>query len=80
MRKLRLQVQITIDGFMAGPKGEMDFFTWDWDDGLNQYVEEITGPVDCIILGRKLAEGFIPYWASVATDPENPEQATRQLL
>ncbi len=64
MRKLKLQVQMTIDGFIAGPNGEMDFLERNWDNDLKQYVGEITEPVDCIVLGRKLAQGFIPYWAS----------------
>ena len=25
MRKLKLQVQMTVDGYIAGPSGEMDF-------------------------------------------------------
>jgi dihydrofolate reductase len=73
MRKLKLQVQMTVDGYIGGLNGEMDFVVWDWDDELKQYVNEITEPVDCIVLGRKLAEGFIPYWASVAANPDNPE-------
>lgn len=73
MRKLKLQVQMTVDGYIAGPHGEMDFMVWDWDDGLKHYVEELTEPVDCIILGRKLAEGFIPHWATVAANPDDPE-------
>ncbi len=73
MRKLKLQVQISIDGFIAGPKGEMDWMAWDWDDALKEYVNQLTGSVDCILLGRKLAEGFIPHWAGVAADPGNPE-------
>ena len=64
MRKLKLQVQITIDGFIGGMKGELDFMEFEWDDQLKQYIQELTESVDCIILGRKLAEGFIPYWAS----------------
>ena len=67
MRKLKLQVQLTVDGFIAGPNGEMDWMVWDWDNELKQYVEEITEPIDCIVLGRKLAQGFIPHWAA------NPE-------
>ncbi|GAB3166761.1 dihydrofolate reductase family protein [Telluribacter humicola] len=74
MRKLKLQVQITLDGYIAGPNGEMDWMTFDWDEALNQYVTQLTEPVDIIVLGRRLAEGFIPHWASVAADPENPEQ------
>lgn len=64
MRRLKLQVQMSMDGFIAGPNGEMDWMVWDWDAGLKAYVSALTEPVDCILLGRKLAQGFIPYWAS----------------
>ena len=60
MRKLKLQVQMTVDGYIAGTNGEMDWTARDWDDELKKYVREITEPVDCIVLGRKLAQGFIP--------------------
>lgn len=73
MRRLKLQVQMTVDGFVAGPNGEMDFGVWDWDDALKEYVTDLLAPVDCIVLGRHLAEGFIPHWASVAADPSHPE-------
>ncbi|GAA4341701.1 dihydrofolate reductase family protein [Flaviaesturariibacter amylovorans] len=75
MRKLKLQVQMTLDGFIAGPNGEMDWVSFNWDDALKQYVTDLTQPVDTILLGRKLAEGFIPFWAGVAADDTNPEQA-----
>lgn len=78
---------MSLDGFIAGPNGEMDWMVWDWDDALKQYVQEITDPVDCIVLGRKLAQGFIPYWADVASNPDHPEHvaglkfaATRKLI
>jgi dihydrofolate reductase len=64
MRKLKLQVQMTVDGYVAGLNGEMDWMTFNWDEQLNKYVTELTEPVDCIVLGRKLAQGFIPHWAS----------------
>jgi dihydrofolate reductase len=64
MRKLKLQVQMTVDGYITGINGEMDWTARDWDNELKKYVGEITEPVDCIILGRKLAQGFIPHWAS----------------
>jgi dihydrofolate reductase len=56
---------MTVDGYIAGTNGEMDWMEWNWDDELKQFVKEITEPVDCIILGRKLAEGFIPYRGTV---------------
>lgn len=73
MRTLKLQVQMTVDGCIGGPNGEMDWMVWDWDNELKQYVKEITEPVDCIVLGRKLAEGFIPHWAAVAANPDDLE-------
>lgn len=75
MRKLKLQVQMTVDGYIAGLNGELDFMVWDWDNELKQYVTDLTEPVDCIVLGRKLAEGFIPHWAGVAANPDDPEHA-----
>ncbi len=76
MRKLKLQVQMTVDGFMGGPNGEMDWVSFNWDEGVVRYVTELTESMDCIVLGRKLAEGFIPHWAGVAADPNNPEVAS----
>lgn len=73
MRKLKLQIQMTIDGFIAGPNGEMDWMSFPWTEDINSYVTEITESVDTIILGRKLAEGFIPYWENVAKNPNDPD-------
>lgn len=73
MRKLILQVQMTLDGFIAGPNGEMDFMEMNWGKDIQTYVKDLTDPVGTIVLGRKLAEGFIPYWASVARNTDNPE-------
>ena len=73
MRKFKLQVQTTVDGYMAGPNGEMDWMTLPWTDDLNTYVDALGEKVDCIVLGRKLAEGFIPAWAA---GPEGEDQAS----
>lgn len=67
---------MTIDGYIAGPNGEMDFMTWNWGDDINQYIDALTDTADCIVLGRKLAQGFIPHWAAVAADPDNPDYAS----
>jgi dihydrofolate reductase len=72
MRKLKLQMQTTVDGFVASASGQMDWMVWDWDDELNRYVDEITQPVDLILLGRVLAEGFIPAWTGrLEADPND---------
>lgn len=64
---------MSVDEFIAGPGGEMDWMTWNWDDKLKDYVNELMAPVDTILLGRKMAGGFISHWANVASDPNNPE-------
>ena len=74
MRKLKLQVQVSLDGYIGGPNGEMDWMSMPWTDDINQYVSAISSNMDTIVLGRKLAQGFIPYWAGVAADKDNPEQ------
>jgi dihydrofolate reductase len=62
MRRFKLQVQTTVDGYMAGPNGEMDWMTFPWTDDIKDYITSLMEPVDCIVLGRRLAEGFIPAW------------------
>jgi len=75
MKKLKLQVQLSVDGFVAGPNGEMDFMTWNMDEELKNYIIELTDSVDCILLGRKMTDGFVSYWESVVADPGNPQYA-----
>jgi dihydrofolate reductase len=71
MRTFKLQVQTTADGYLAGPNGEMDWMTFPWTEDINAYITALTAPVDTIVLGRKLAEGFIPTWAA---GPEGESQ------
>ena len=73
MRTFRLQVQTTVDGYMGGPSGEMDWMTFPWSDDVGEYVQALMDPVDTIVLGRKLAEGFIPAWAA---GPPGEDQAS----
>jgi len=73
MRKLKLQVQMSVDGYVAGPNGELDWMTWIWDDQLKDYVNELHKSVNCILLGRKMTDGFISHWAKVTANPDDPE-------
>lgn len=79
MRKLKLQIQMTIDGFIAGANGEMDWMTFNWSDDLKEYVTQITKPVDTILLGKNLAQGFIPYWTAALNNPE-PEEGAKKMI
>jgi dihydrofolate reductase len=73
MRKLKLQMQITVDGFVAGPDGQLDWMTWNWDDKLKDYATALTAPVGTILLGRKMTDGFVRHWEGVAAKPDHPE-------
>jgi dihydrofolate reductase len=72
MRKLKLQVQMSVIGYVAGPNGEMDWMDWNWEDKHKKYIFELTEPVDTIILGRKMTDGFVSYWSELMTKPDDP--------
>lgn len=73
MRKVKLQMQLSVDGFVAGPNGELDWMTWNWSDDIKKYVTDLTDPVDNILLGRKMTDGFISHWKDAAQNPGDPE-------
>ena len=72
MRKLKLQMQISLDGFVStGPTDEQSWVTWAWDE-IKQYVIELIDTTDTIVVGRKLAVDYIPYWQDVVTKSDDP--------
>src|SRR5262249_21855461 len=73
MRKLKLQMQTTVDGYVAGPEGQLDWMTWDMDPGLLAFITQLTDTSDTILLGRKMTEGFVKYWEHVLTQKDSPE-------
>ena len=72
MRKLKLQMQITIDGFVAGPEGQLDWMTRAMDERLLSFINHLTDTSDTILLGRKMTEGFIKYWEQAVTQTNSP--------
>jgi dihydrofolate reductase len=72
MRKLKLQMQVTLDGFnAAGPNDEQRWVTWDID-AIRQHVLMLLDSSDTILIGRKLAVDYIPYWQTTFQNPEDP--------
>lgn len=79
MRKLILQTQLSLDGFVADIDGNTNWLLWNWgresrwDEGLKKYFFGIIETVDCILLSRKMAkEGFIEHWTNAAQDKADP--------
>lgn len=82
MRKLKLQMQMTIDGFVAGPNGEQD---WVWlsppDEIGFQKIVELAETSDTLLLGRKMTRQFIDHWENVADNlPDNPTNTLAKLI
>ena len=72
-------MQITLDGFNStGPNDEQKWVTWDLE-GIKQYVIDLLDSSDTIIIGRKLAVDYIPYWEETVKNSNDPmyEFATR---
>jgi dihydrofolate reductase len=74
VRKLKLQVQITVDGFVAGPNGEVDWMTLinHSDDQQAAYIKALMDSFDTILLGRKMNDGFVDHWTKVLENLKNP--------
>lgn len=72
MRKLILQMQTSLDGFVAtGPNDEQTWVTWDLD-GIKKSVIDLLDSTDTILIGRKLAIDYIPFWLDTVTKPDDP--------
>jgi dihydrofolate reductase len=78
MRKLKLQMQTSVDGFVAGPEGQLDWMTWEHDQKLLAFINQLTDTSDTILMGRKMTEGFVNYWESVK--PDSPEYEFAQKM
>jgi len=68
MRKVIAALQVSVDGFIEGPNGEMDWAMMD-DEETWKDVFEMLAHVDTLILGRKMYPGYEQYWLAVLADP-----------
>lgn len=78
MRKLKLQMQMSLDGFVAGPNGEEDWVVRGSDPKLWQLINELADTSDTLLLGRKMSEAFIPHFESFTSD--NPRYTFAQKM
>ena len=72
MTKLKLQMQMTVNGFVAGPSGESDWMIKNWSIDGTKFLNDITDSVDTIIMGRKMAYEFMSYWLKAVENPDDP--------
>lgn len=62
MRKLIVSINVTLDGFMAGPAGELDWHFPHWNDEMATFAYEQLCSTDSILLGRVTYQAMASYW------------------
>ena len=74
MRKLKLQMNMTVDGFVGGTNGEQNWLEPNQDDEFKKYYQnDIMNSVDTLLMGRKMTEVFISYWENIVNNqPHSP--------
>jgi dihydrofolate reductase len=68
MRKVRLGMNVSLDGFVAGPHGELDWIFRTMDPAQMQWVTEFLREVDTILIGH------VTYLEQAATWPRQTSE------
>jgi dihydrofolate reductase len=72
MRKVRLQIQCSLDGFIEGPNGEMDWMFHDNEDQWADLFEDFKS-IDTLLLGHGMYPDYASYWRGVLKNPSAPK-------
>jgi dihydrofolate reductase len=81
MRKLKLQSQVSIDGFIARPDGGNDWIIAIGDKEAQDLTTKQAQDIDLILMGRKMSAEFLQYWENVVDkDKNNPEYSLATLM
>jgi dihydrofolate reductase len=67
MRKLKFFIHLSLDGFAAGPNGEMDWIKV--DEEMFDFVKTFTDNADTAMYGRKTWEMMDSYWPTAGDKP-----------
>jgi dihydrofolate reductase len=68
MRKLIASINITLDGFMAGPDGSLDWHFAYWDCQMCESLGQLLSEADTLLLGANTYVAFAGYWPSKTSD------------
>ena len=74
MRKVLLLEHVSLDGYVAGPNGEMDWIHI--PDEIWQVGDDLTATSDAAIYGRITYEMMAAYWPTAADAPDADSHAT----
>lgn len=74
MRKIVASINITLDGFMAGPHHELDWHFRHWTEEMAEATGRELAKADTILLGRVTYEAMAAYWSSAVCDLSFPRE------
>ena len=63
MRRIIAAMQTSLDGFIEGPNGELDWVQ-SWEDPF-----DLLDKIDACIVGATTYEGYEQYWGAILEDP-----------
>ncbi len=78
MRKLILQMTITLDGFIADSAGKLD--SMDNDPVMGQTHYALAKGADAALMGRNLYHDMSDFWPEIAKSPDASEAAFAKLI
>jgi dihydrofolate reductase len=73
MRKIITTTWVTLDGFIAGPNGEMDWIGEINDEAMGKYEDDLVTAADTLLLGRVTYQSFAGSWPYVPDSPTASE-------
>jgi len=68
-RKIIAALEVSVDGFIEGPNGEMDWAMAEDEDSWKN-IFEMLSHIDTLILGRRMYPGYEQYWLAVLDNPD----------
>jgi dihydrofolate reductase len=74
MRKLIVSMNLSLDGYLSGPNGELDWHFEIWNDRMGDKILEQLEETDTIILGRVTYEIMAKYWTVKPLEDQFPRQ------
>ena len=63
MRKVIAALQVSVDGFIEGPNGELDWVDT-WEDPF-----DLSHQIDACVLGAGMYPGYEQYWRAILANP-----------
>jgi dihydrofolate reductase len=73
VRKIITTTWVSLDGFIAGPQGEMTWVGEFYDDAMGAYESAVVSAADTLLLGRVTYESFAGSWPHVPDSPQASE-------